>query len=56
MTETPGIGTVRLYDGDRRTSLCWVDARGATRIQYRGVHLNTLTDEVQSIPPKARTY
>ncbi len=37
-------------------SLCWVDARGATRIQYRGVHLNTLTDEVQSIPPKARTY
>ncbi len=37
-------------------SLCWVDARGQTRIDYRAVHLNTLTDEVQSIPPKARTY
>jgi succinate dehydrogenase / fumarate reductase flavoprotein subunit len=37
-------------------SLCWVDARGSTRIDYRAVHLNTLTDEVQSIPPKARTY
>jgi len=37
-------------------SLCWVDARGATRFDYRPVHLNTLTDEVESIPPKARTY
>jgi len=37
-------------------SLCWVDARGATRIDYRKVHLNTLTDDVESIPPKARTY
>jgi len=37
-------------------TLCWVDGRGKTRIDYRAVHLNTLTDEVQSIPPKARTY
>jgi succinate dehydrogenase / fumarate reductase flavoprotein subunit len=37
-------------------SLCWVDADGATRIDYRRVHLNTLTDEVEAIPPKARTY
>jgi succinate dehydrogenase / fumarate reductase flavoprotein subunit len=37
-------------------SLCWVDAHGATRFDYRPVHLNTLTDEVESIPPKARTY
>ena len=37
-------------------SLCWVDARGETRIDYRKVHLNTLTDDVESIPPKARTY
>jgi succinate dehydrogenase / fumarate reductase flavoprotein subunit len=37
-------------------TLCWVDARGATRFDYRAVHLNTLTDEVDSIPPKARTY
>jgi succinate dehydrogenase / fumarate reductase flavoprotein subunit len=37
-------------------SLCWVDDRFATRIDYRRVHLNTLTDEVEAIPPKARTY
>jgi succinate dehydrogenase / fumarate reductase flavoprotein subunit len=37
-------------------TLCWVDSKGATRFDYRGVHLNTLTDEVESVPPKARTY
>jgi succinate dehydrogenase / fumarate reductase flavoprotein subunit len=37
-------------------SLCWVDARGQPRIDYRQVHLNTLTDEVESIAPKARSY
>jgi succinate dehydrogenase / fumarate reductase flavoprotein subunit len=37
-------------------TLCWVDAKGATTFDYRGVHLNTLTDEVESVPPKARTY
>ena len=37
-------------------SLCWVDAKGSTRIDYRAVHLNTLTDDVQTIAPKARTY
>ena len=37
-------------------TLCWVDPKGATRFDYRGVHLNTLTDEVESVPPKARTY
>jgi succinate dehydrogenase flavoprotein subunit len=37
-------------------SLCWVDERGAARIDYRRVHLNTLTTDVESIPPKARTY
>jgi succinate dehydrogenase / fumarate reductase flavoprotein subunit len=37
-------------------TLCWVSPQGATRFDYRAVHLNTLTDEVESIPPKARTY
>jgi succinate dehydrogenase / fumarate reductase, flavoprotein subunit len=37
-------------------TLCWVDSGGASRFDYRAVHLNTLTDEVESIPPKARTY
>jgi succinate dehydrogenase / fumarate reductase, flavoprotein subunit len=37
-------------------TLCWVDPAGNSRFDYRAVHLNTLTDEVESIPPKARTY
>jgi succinate dehydrogenase/fumarate reductase flavoprotein subunit len=37
-------------------TLCWVDPAGMSRFEYRPVHLNTLTDEVESIPPKARTY
>jgi succinate dehydrogenase / fumarate reductase flavoprotein subunit len=37
-------------------TLCWVDAQGGTRFDYRQVHLNTLTDDVEPIPPKARTY
>jgi succinate dehydrogenase / fumarate reductase flavoprotein subunit len=45
-------------DDDRwlKHSLCWVDAKGGTRMDYRPVQLHTLTDEVESIPPKARTY
>jgi succinate dehydrogenase / fumarate reductase flavoprotein subunit len=37
-------------------SLCWVDAQGAARIDYRPVHMHTLTDEIEVIAPKARTY
>jgi succinate dehydrogenase / fumarate reductase flavoprotein subunit len=37
-------------------TLCWVDLKGGTRIDYRPVHLHTLTADVESIPPKARTY
>jgi succinate dehydrogenase / fumarate reductase flavoprotein subunit len=37
-------------------TLCWVDAEGNVRFDYRPVHGNTLTDEVDSIPPKARVY
>jgi succinate dehydrogenase / fumarate reductase, flavoprotein subunit len=37
-------------------TLCWVDAAGATRFNYRPVHLQPLTDEVAAVPPKARTY
>jgi len=37
-------------------TLCWIDEKGDTRIDYRPVHLNTQTDAVQSIPPKARKY
>ena len=37
-------------------SLCWVDAEGGARIDYRPVHLQTLTNEIEVIAPKARTY
>jgi succinate dehydrogenase / fumarate reductase flavoprotein subunit len=42
--------------GWMKHTLCWVDEGGSTRIDYRAVHLNTLTADVEPIPPKARTY
>jgi succinate dehydrogenase / fumarate reductase, flavoprotein subunit len=37
-------------------TLSWIDGRGAVRLDYRPVHMNTLTSDVEPIPPKARTY
>jgi len=37
-------------------TLAWLDNKGKTTIDYRPVHLNTLSNEVQPVPPKARTY
>ena len=37
-------------------TLCWIDEKGNTRIDYRPVHMNTLSDAVESIPPKKRVY
>jgi succinate dehydrogenase / fumarate reductase flavoprotein subunit len=37
-------------------TLCWVDPAGQVRVDYRPVHLDTLTDEVSALPPHARTY
>jgi len=37
-------------------TLAWVDGAGQVRIDYRPVHLDTLTSDVEPIPPKARTY
>jgi succinate dehydrogenase / fumarate reductase flavoprotein subunit len=37
-------------------TLVWVDADGKPRFDYRPVHLDTLTDEVETIPPKKRVY
>jgi succinate dehydrogenase / fumarate reductase flavoprotein subunit len=34
----------------------WVDAQGRVQIDYRPVHLETLTDEVKSIAPQVRSY
>lgn len=37
-------------------SLCWLDENHSTRLDYRPVHLYTLTDEVEVIQPKPRIY
>jgi succinate dehydrogenase / fumarate reductase flavoprotein subunit len=37
-------------------TLCWVDEQGKARFASRPVTLTTLTNEVQSFPPKARVY
>jgi succinate dehydrogenase / fumarate reductase flavoprotein subunit len=37
-------------------TLMWVSSAGETCIDYRPVHMETLTDEVEAVPPKARVY
>jgi succinate dehydrogenase / fumarate reductase flavoprotein subunit len=37
-------------------TLAWVASDGGVRIDYRPVHMQTLTRDVEPIPPKARTY
>jgi succinate dehydrogenase / fumarate reductase flavoprotein subunit len=37
-------------------SLAWLNADGKVEIDYRPVHMFTLTDDVEVIPPKERVY
>jgi succinate dehydrogenase / fumarate reductase flavoprotein subunit len=37
-------------------TLVWIDEKGRGRFEYRPVHMETLTRDVEPIPPKARTY
>ncbi len=37
-------------------SACWIDEVGQPTIDYRPVHMQPLSNEVKSIPPKARVY
>ena len=37
-------------------TLSWVNDTGVCSFDYRPVHQETLTDEVEAIPPKARVY
>jgi succinate dehydrogenase / fumarate reductase, flavoprotein subunit len=37
-------------------TLAWLDGEGRVELDYRPVHLFTLSNEVQVFPPKARTY
>ena len=37
-------------------TLIWLDEDGGSRIDYRPVHSNTMTNEVQAVPPQDRVY
>ena len=37
-------------------SLAWLDSKGDVKMGSRAVHMNTLTNHVQPIPPKKRVY
>src|SRR5580658_2986024 len=37
-------------------TLCWLDEAGGVRLDYRPVHLQPLSNEVSTIPPKERIY
>jgi succinate dehydrogenase / fumarate reductase flavoprotein subunit len=37
-------------------TVVWVEGPGKVKFDYRPVHLDTLTSDVETIPPKARTY
>ena len=37
-------------------TLIWLDENGRSRMDYRPVHTNTMTNEVQAVPPKDRVY
>ena len=40
----------------QKHTLCYVDEKGTTSIDYRPVHNDTLTDDVAYVPPKERKY
>jgi succinate dehydrogenase / fumarate reductase flavoprotein subunit len=37
-------------------TFCWLDDGGHVRLDYRPVHLQPLSNEVWTIPPKERVY
>ena len=37
-------------------TLVWLQSNGQVRVDYRPVHMQTLTSDVEPIPPKARVY
>ncbi len=40
----------------QKHSICWLDDKGSHKIDYRPVHMYTLTDECEVVPAKKRTY
>jgi len=43
-------------DNWMKHTLAWTDERANVTIDYRPVHMNTLTDDCEVIPPKPRVY
>jgi succinate dehydrogenase / fumarate reductase flavoprotein subunit len=43
-------------EGWMKHTLAWVDDKGAVAFDYRPVHMFTLSDECEVIPPKKRVY
>ncbi|MBN8530284.1 MAG: succinate dehydrogenase flavoprotein subunit [Alphaproteobacteria bacterium] len=37
-------------------TICWLNSKGQVKLDYRPVHLHTLSNEVEPVPPKARVY
>src|SRR6266481_4710034 len=37
-------------------TLCWLNEEGHVRLDYRPVHLQPMSNEVSTIPPKERVY
>jgi succinate dehydrogenase / fumarate reductase flavoprotein subunit len=37
-------------------TLSWLDEAGKVDLDYRPVHLYTMTDDVEVVPPKPRVY
>jgi succinate dehydrogenase / fumarate reductase flavoprotein subunit len=37
-------------------TLAWMDEKGKVEFGYRPVHMETMTDDVEPIPPKKRVY
>ena len=37
-------------------TICWLDDKGTSKIDYRPVHTKTLTNEVEYVAPKKRVY
>ncbi|MDF3981562.1 succinate dehydrogenase flavoprotein subunit [Luteibacter sp. PPL201] len=40
----------------QKHTLVWIDAEGNSRFDFRPVHMYTLTDDVEVVPPKKRVY
>ncbi len=43
-------------DNWMKHTLAWLDESGDVKLDYRPVHLYTLTNDVEVVPPKPRTY